>query len=87
MMRQAVPIISPQSPIVGTGLEADLIKDSRTQVVAEGPGVIEYVDGRKIVVKYDRTEEEAFVSFDSDMKEYHLPKYQRTNQSTTITLR
>ena len=87
MMRQAVPIISPQSPIVGTGLEADLIKDSRTQVVAEGPGVIEYVDGRKIVVKYDRTEEEAFVSFDSDMKEYHLPKYQRTNQSTTITLK
>ena len=87
MMRQAVPIISPQSPIVGTGLEANLIKDSRTQVVAEGPGVIAYVDGRKIVVKYDRTEEEAFVSFEPDTKEYYLPKYQRTNQSTTITLK
>ena len=69
MMRQAVPIISPQSPIVGTGLEANLIKDSRTQVVAEGPGVISFVDGRKIVVKYDRTEEEAFVSFEPDTKE------------------
>ena len=87
MMRQAVPIISPQSPIVGTGLEANLIKDSRTQVVAEGPGVISFVDGRKIVIKYDRTEEEAFVSFESDTKEYYLPKYQRTNQSTTISLR
>ena len=87
MMRQAVPIISPQSPIVGTGLEANLIKDSRTQVVAEGPGVIAYVDGRKIVVKYDRTEEEAFVSFEPDTKEYYLPKYQRTNQSTTIPLK
>ena len=87
MMRQAVPIISPQSPIVGTGLEANLIKDSRTQVVAEGPGVIAFVDGRKIVVKYDRTEEEAFVSFEPDTKEYYLPKYQRTNQSTTITLK
>ena len=87
MMRQAVPIISPQSPIVGTGLEANLIKDSRTQVVAEGPGVISFVDGRKIVVKYDRTEEEAFVSFEPDTKEYYLPKYQRTNQSTTITLK
>ena len=87
MMRQAVPIISPESPIVGTGLEANLIKDSRTQVVAEGPGVIAFVDGRKIVVKYDRTEEEAFVSFEPDTKEYYLPKYQRTNQSTTITLK
>ena len=87
MMRQAVPIISPQSPIVGTGLEANLIKDSRTQVVAEGPGMIAFVDGRKIVVKYDRTEEEAFVSFEPDTKEYYLPKYQRTNQSTTITLK
>ncbi len=54
MMRQAVPIISPQSPIVGTGLEANLIKDSRTQIVAEGPGVVAFVDGRKIVIKYDR---------------------------------
>ena len=87
MMRQAVPIISPESPIVGTGLEANLIKDSRTQIVAEGPGVVSFVDGRKIVIKYDRTEEEAFVSFEPDTKEYYLPKYQRTNQSTTITLK
>ena len=87
MMRQAVPIICPESPIVGTGLEANLIKDSRTQIVAEGPGVVDYVDGRKIVIKYDRTEEEAYVSFDNDTKEYYLPKYKRTNQSTTMTLK
>ena len=87
MMRQAVPIISPESPIVGTGLEGNLIKDSRTQIVAEGPGSVAFVDGRKIVIKYDRTEEEAFVSFEPDTKEYYLPKYQRTNQSTTITLK
>ena len=87
MMRQAVPIIKPQSPIVGTGLEGNLIKDSRTQVVAEGAGVVEAVDGHHIVIKYDQTDEERFVSFDGDTKEYILPKYKRTNQSTTITLR
>jgi len=87
MMRQAVPIVRPESPIVGTGLEANLIKDSRTQIVAEGPGVVEAVDGREIVIKYDRTDAEAFVSFDSNIKKYHLPKYKRTNQSTTITLK
>ncbi|MDE7374057.1 MAG: DNA-directed RNA polymerase subunit beta, partial [Odoribacter sp.] len=87
MMRQAVPIIKPQAPIVGTGLEASLIRDSRTQIVAEGPGVVDFVDGRRIVIKYDQTEEERFVSFDGDTKEYILPKYKRTNQSTTMTLR
>ncbi len=87
MMRQAVPIIKPQAPIVGTGLEGNLIKDSRTQVVAEGVGVVEAVDGHHIVIKYDQTDEERFVSFDGDTKEYILPKYKRTNQSTTITLR
>ncbi len=87
MMRQAVPIIKPQAPIVGTGLEASLIRDSRTQIVAEGPGVVDFVDGRRIVIKYDQTEEERFVTFDGDTKEYILPKYKRTNQSTTMTLR
>ena len=87
MMRQAVPIIKPQAPIVGTGLEGALIRDSRTQVVAEGAGIVDFVDGRRIVIKYDQTEEERFVSFDGDTREYLLPKYKRTNQSTTITLR
>ena len=87
MMRQAVPIIKPQSPIVGTGLEASLIRDSRTQIVAEGNGVVDFVDGRRIVIKYDQTEEERFVSFNGDVKEYILPKYKRTNQSTTMTLK
>ena len=87
MMRQAVPIIKPQAPIVGTGLEGALVRDSRTQIVAEAPGIVDFVDGRRIVIKYDQTEEERFVSFDGDTKEYLLPKYKRTNQSTTITLR
>ncbi len=87
MMRQAVPIIKPQAPIVGTGLEGALVRDSRTQIVAEGPDVVDFVDGRRIVIKYDQTEEERFVSFDGDTKEYVLPKYKRTNQSTTMTLR
>ena len=69
MMRQAVPIIKPQAPIVGTGLEGALVRDSRTQIVAEGPGVVDFVDGRRIVIKYDQTEEERFVSFDGDTKE------------------
>ena len=87
MMRQAVPIIKSQAPIIGTGLEGALVRDSRTQIVAEGPGVVDFVDGRRIVIKYDQTEEERFVSFDGDTKEYVLPKYKRTNQSTTMTLR
>jgi DNA-directed RNA polymerase subunit beta len=87
MMRQAVPLLRCEAPIVGTGIEGQLIRDSRTQVVAEGAGVVEYVDANCIKVKYDRTEDEDFVSFDSAVKEYKLPKFQKTNQNTTIDLR
>lgn len=87
MMRQAVPLINPEAPIVGTGLEACLIKDSRTQVVAERDGVIDYVDAQKIVINYNIPEEEEFVSFHDSIKSYNLPKFQKTNQSTTMTLR
>jgi len=87
MMRQAVPLLRCEAPIVGTGIEGQLIQDSRTQVMAEGVGVIEYVDANCIKILYDRTEEEEFVSFDSAVKEYKLPKFQKTNQNTTIDLR
>ncbi len=87
MMRQAVPLLRSEAPIVGTGIEAQLAYDSRTQIQAEGAGVIEYVDANVIRIKYDRTEEEEFVSFDSAVKEYKLPKFRKTNQSTTIDLR
>ncbi|MDD3077545.1 MAG: DNA-directed RNA polymerase subunit beta [Paludibacter sp.] len=87
MMRQAVPLLRCESPIVGTGIEGQLIRDSRTQVTAEGSGEVEYVDAECIKIKYDRTEEEDFVSFESAVKEYKLPKFQKTNQNTTIDLR
>ena len=87
MMRQAVPLLRNEAPIVGTGIEQRLAYDSRTQIQAEGPGVIEYVDADVIRIRYDRTEDEQFVSFDEPVKEYHLPKFRRTNQSTTIDLR
>ncbi len=87
MMRQAVPVLISEAPIVGTGLEGQLIRDSRTQITAEGPGVIEYVDSRVIRIRYDRTEDEEFVSFESAVKEYSIPKFRKTNQSTTIDLR
>jgi len=87
MMRQAVPLLRCEAPIVGTGIEAQLIRDSRTQVMAEGVGVIEYVDAECIKILYDRTEEEEYVSFDTAVKEYKLPKFQKTNQNTTIDLR
>jgi DNA-directed RNA polymerase subunit beta len=87
MMRQAVPLLRCEAPIVGTGIEAQLIRDSRTQVAAEGEGVIEFVDATCIKIRYDRTEEEEFVSFESAVKEYKLPKFQKTNQNTTIDLR
>ncbi|MDE6305136.1 MAG: DNA-directed RNA polymerase subunit beta, partial [Muribaculaceae bacterium] len=87
MMRQAVPLLRSESPIVGTGLEGQLIRDSRTQITAEGPGVIEFVDATVIRIRYDRTEDEEFVSFESAVKEYHIPKFRKTNQSTTIDLR
>ena len=87
MMRQAVPLMRSEAPIVGTGLEGQLIRDSRTQIMAEGAGTIEFVDATTIRIRYDRTEEEEFVAFESAVKEYHLPKFRKTNQSTTIDLR
>ena len=87
MMRQAVPLMRSEAPIVGTGIEGQLIRDSRTQITAEGPGVIEFVDARVIRIRYDRTEDEEFVAFDDAVKEYHIPKFRKTNQSTTIDLR
>ena len=87
MMRQAVPLLRSEAPIVGTGIEGQLIRDSRTQVMAEGEGVIEYVDATVIRIRYDRTPDEEFVQFESAVKEYRLPKFRRTNQGTTIDLR
>jgi DNA-directed RNA polymerase subunit beta len=87
MMRQAVPLLRCESPIVGTGIEEQIIHDSRSQIVAEGEGVVEFVDAQKIVIRYDRTEEEDFIHFEDSVKEYLLPKFQRTNQETTIDLR
>ena len=87
MMRQAVPLLRSEAPIVGTGIEGQLIRDSRTQIMAEGPGVIEFVDATKIVIRYDRTEDEEFVAFEDAVKTYNIPKFRKTNQSTTIDLR
>ncbi len=87
MMRQAVPLIHNEAPIVGTGIEAQLARDSRTQIMAEGAGVIEYVDATTIRIRYDRTEEEEFVAFEDAVKEYQIPKWRKTNQSMTIDLR
>ncbi len=87
MMRQAVPLLTTEAPIVGTGIEKQLAEDSRTQIVAEGDGVIEFVDATRIRINYDRTEEEEFVSFEPAWKEYIIPKFRRTNQNMTIDLR
>ena len=87
MMRQAVPLIHNDAPIVGTGLEKQVCEDSRTMVTAEGDGVIEYVDATTIRILYDRTEEEEFVSFEPALKEYRISKFRRTNQNMTIDLR
>ena len=87
MMRQAVPLLRSEAPIVGTGIEGQLIRDSRTQIMAEGEGVVEFVDATVIRIRYDRTEDEEFVSFEDAVKEYKLPKFRKTNQSTTIDLR
>jgi DNA-directed RNA polymerase subunit beta len=87
MQRQAVPLIRPQVPIVGTGLEAKAARDARIQIHAEGEGVVEYVDANEIHVRYDRGEKERLVSFEDDLKIYTLTKYKKTNQSTSITLR
>ena len=87
MMRQAVPVVKPEAPIVGTGLEAAVVRDSRTQVSAETTGEIVYVDANEIHIKYDRSEDEKFVSFDPEITVYKLPLYRKTNQSTSIYLK
>lgn len=87
MMRQAVPLLRAEAPIVGTGIEGQLIRDSRSQIMAEGKGEIIYVDATTIQIKYDRTEEEEFISFEPAIKSYTIPKFRKTNQSTTIDLR
>ena len=86
MMRQAVPIIKPEAPIVGTGLEGVVVRDSRTQIVAKKKGEVVYVDAREIHIKYEQTESEKFVSFDPEVTVYTLPLYRKTNQSTSIHL-
>ncbi len=87
MQRQAVPLIRPQVPIVGTGLEGKAARDARIQIHAEGNGVVEYVDANEIHVRYERGETARLVSFEDDLKKYTLTKYKKTNQSTSITLR
>ena len=86
MMRQAVPLIDPEAPTVGTGIESVVVRDSRLQIVAEGDGEVEFVDSNEIVIRYSRSEEEKFVSFDDDTKRYRLPKFKKTNQNTCINL-
>ncbi|POY38141.1 DNA-directed RNA polymerase subunit beta [Flavobacterium alvei] len=87
MMRQAVPLLRPEAPIVGTGLERQVASDSRVLINAEGPGTVEYVDANIITIKYDRSEEERMVSFEPDEKTYNLIKFRKTNQSTSINLK
>ena len=87
MMRQAVPLLNPEIPIVGTDIEQAVAEDSRVLLNAIGDGVVKYVDSTKIVIEHNRTESERLVSFDDDIHEYKLTKYQRTNHSTAINLR
>ena len=87
MMRQAVPLLKPEAPVVGTGLEKQVARDSRILINAEGPGTVEYVDANKIVINYERSADEDLVHFDTSVKTYKLTKFRKTNQSTTITLR
>ena len=87
MMRQAVPLLHNNAPIVGTGLEKQVCEDSRTMVTAEGDGVIEYVDATTIRILYDRTDDEEFVSFEPALKEYRISKFRRTNQNMVVDLR
>ena len=86
MQRQAVPLLKPEAPIVGTGLEARAARDSRTLVIAEEDGVVDYVDANKIIIKYNQTEEDELVNFDNEYKTYDLIKFRRTNQDTSINL-
>ena len=85
MMRQAVPLVMPEAPIVGTGLEKDMIADSRIQIVAEGEGEVVFSDATQIQVKYERTEDQKIVTFDPEVTTYRLPRYRKTNQSTSMT--
>ena len=87
MMRQAVPLLHNDAPIVGTGLEKQVCEDSRTMITAEGDGIVDYVDATTIRILYDRSEEDEFVSFEPALKEYRIPKFRRTNQNMTIDLR
>lgn len=87
MMRQAVPLLCPEAPIVGTGVEGQLVQDSRTQIVAELDGEVVFVDANTIKVKYNRDEDDIFVNFDDEITTYQLPKFRKTNQSTTIDLK
>ncbi|NBC83824.1 MAG: DNA-directed RNA polymerase subunit beta [Bacteroidetes bacterium] len=87
MMRQAVPLLNPEAPVVGTGLERTVAQDSRQLVIAEGDGLIDYVDANEIIVRYDKTDEQKFVSFDIETKRYKMPKYRKTNQNTCVNLR
>ena len=87
MMRQAVPLVMPEAPIVGTGLEKDMIADSRIQIVAEGEGEVVFSDATQIQVKYERTEDQKIVTFDPEVTTYRLPRYRKTNQSTSMTLK
>ncbi len=87
MMRQAVPLLRPQAPIVGTGLERQVASDSRVLVNASGSGVVKYVDANKITIKYDRTDEQSLVSFDSNIVTYPLTKFRKTNQGTSVNLK
>jgi len=87
MQRQAVPLLRPEAPIVGTGLEGRVAKDSRTLINAEGEGIVEYVDANEIKIRYNRSEDQKLVSFDDDVKTYRLIKFKKTNQSTCINLK
>ncbi len=87
MMRQAVPLVTCEAPIVGTGIEKDMISDSRIQIVAEGEGEVVFADATKIQIKYERTEDEIIASFAPEVTTYELPRYRRTNQNTSITLK
>ncbi|HET6227676.1 MAG TPA: DNA-directed RNA polymerase subunit beta, partial [Bacteroidia bacterium] len=87
MQRQAVPLLRPEAPIVGTGLEPLVARDSRVLVNAEGEGTVEYVDANEIVIRYVRTEDDRLISFDEDIKRYQLTKFRKTNQSTCINLK
>jgi DNA-directed RNA polymerase subunit beta len=87
MQRQAVPLLRPESPIVGTGLEGRVARDSRTLINAEGSGVVEYVDANEIRIRYERNEDDVLVSFEGEVKSYRLIKFKKTNQSTCINLK